>query len=464
MNKLLIAYLLLWSCCGISQTVCGENQQGINTKFYVTPGSYTLPPNTYDEDTQHVFNVTFHVVYNDDGVTRTNSLGQPGISIGFDEIMEAIRNLNVNFNQFNIFFKYRGFDQINESDYLIIENSTELTALNNSTYADPTSLNVFIINGGVIGAAARPLVFDDNFFVKEWTIVHEFGHKFGLLHPNVSNPGCLNTEHSPRVPGTGFNADVKGDRVVDTHVPVPLSFFDANWNYTGGAVDCQGVPIVPVTLNGFLIKPDYSNFMYAEDDEVTLDPYFSPGQGKKMRENIIGYWAAEYNAVRNTVISLYQPYAVTTHAGTTIVSTTNNGDGTATICRNTIVEKRFQKGFDYVFPNNIAPDPINVGIDLLPIVHQSCSFPTIINQLDPVTSQVSGPCVRVRPTCTIEPITGGRIASTRNMGSMNLTEKLLSKSEINDPNLYDNLQAGYYHIIKRVTSSGAIVEEVMYKR
>lgn len=103
-NKLIFFFLLFSSQVFCQSFVCGENQQEIIDKFNMqNTSTNSLTPPNYDATTKYVFNVFYHVVYNDDGVTRTNYLGDPGIIIGFEEIMNSIRDLNINFNQFNIF-------------------------------------------------------------------------------------------------------------------------------------------------------------------------------------------------------------------------------------------------------------------------------------------------------------------------------------------------------------------------
>jgi len=75
-------------------------------------------------------------------------------------------------------------DQVNDSNYLIIETTTELNQLKSSQYSIAEAINIYIINGGVYGASARTTVFDDDIFVDPWSQCHEMGHYFGLLHPD----------------------------------------------------------------------------------------------------------------------------------------------------------------------------------------------------------------------------------------------------------------------------------------
>jgi len=101
-NYLLSCIVVLCMGNGFSQNLkCGENQNEISKNFLIQ-NSESIQI-TDDPSVRHVFNVMYHVVYNDDGLTRTNLLGQQGLTIGENEVLQSIKNLNVAFNQFNIF-------------------------------------------------------------------------------------------------------------------------------------------------------------------------------------------------------------------------------------------------------------------------------------------------------------------------------------------------------------------------
>lgn len=467
MKKLyFIAILSLIVFPVFSQTLqCGEDDQELFNHFYTIPANSNYTNSTYDATTKHVFNVRFHVIYNDDGVTRTNNLGDPGIPIGFNEVMNAIRDLNVNFNQFNIFFKYWGYDQINETDYLNLETLEELNQLR-TNYSTPDAINIFILNGAAWGAPSRSGFLDDDWFIRPWTQVHEMGHNFGLSHVYAANNGIC--EHATRVPGPNFNATTAGDWILDT-LPVgnaDNTYFNSNCDYTGGAIGCYNEPIQATTLtNGYFISgPPFYNFLNAEEVNSACSPIFTPGQGVKMRENIVGFWAAQYNAHRNTVESLYQPFEEMAFGGNTVISVDDLGDGTAEVCRNLKVRHRFQKGFTYVFPDNDGnPDLINFGVDDIPEnVNHDFNYNLIINQIDPVTEGEVLICSRGQ-FCITEPFVSGDDLVTDFLGSYNFSMQHWDHLQVADPNLYNQLERNKYHIIKKYTESGYVFEVTLYR-
>ena len=451
-----------------SQFVCGENQEDIMNKF-----DFQQNPSLVQDDpsVKHVFNVRFHVVYNDDGITRDNN-GVAGLDIGFEECMNAIRDYNIAFNPFNIYFKYYGFDQVNETQYMTIDTNQEYSDIVNSTYSVPDAINIYIINGSVIGACARVHVLDDDCFIEPWTICHEMGHKFLLAHPNyIGNTTCEHNERDYTEPG--FNADVTGDQVVDTHCYTPVQFYNSNCDYIGGYADCQNTPIVANTTHeGTMIYPTFQNYMYSYNSNILsglgvtcpLIPVFTTGQGTRMREAIIGFWASEYDTYRNTVQSLYQPFETINIPGSVIVSTQDLGNGTAKVCRNILEKHRFQKGFEYVFPDNLTPDPLTAGVNDLPEdINHTYNYRVIINQVNPLVEEVVEVICTRGVICNIETIVGGKDLITDFIGSYNFTIEEWDKLKVNDPNLYDQLEGGKYHVIRKETESGGVIEVTLYK-
>ena len=136
--------------CGVSNNLSYETlrvQPNVDSPW-------TSQENTFcDTITRYVFNVNFHVVYKSDS-TRV-------IPIGENEALNAIKYLNKGFNQFNIFFKYRGIHKIIDDE----TDSYDLFNLDNTsrswihqTYKIPNSFNIYVVEGGVSGAAARAMV------------------------------------------------------------------------------------------------------------------------------------------------------------------------------------------------------------------------------------------------------------------------------------------------------------------
>ena len=183
-----------------------------------------------------------------------------------------------------------------------------------------------------------------------------------------------------------------------------------------------------------------------------------------MREAIVGYWSASYNAQMNTIESLYQPFEAITFAGNTVISIEDLEDGTANVCRNLKVKHRFQKGFDYVFPDNDGNPDLNVfGVNDLPEnINHDLNYDVIINQIDPNTEGTVLLCTRGQ-FCEIEPFISGIDIKTDFLGSYNFTVEEWDRLKVSDPNLYQYLESNKYHIIKKETDKGVIYQVTIYK-
>ncbi|WP_298397774.1 hypothetical protein [Flavobacterium sp.] len=421
-----------------------------------------------------MFNVRFHVVYNDDGVTRTNSNGVPGLTIGFEEVMNAIRDLNVNFNQFNIFFKYYGFDTINNTTFLNYGNTTSYGNMI-STHNIPEAFNIYILNqvGGAAAVAGYywPFsIFDDNWFIRPWTLCHEMGHSFGLLHTFFSSGECEHAVRTPTPLGTPFNlqynADVAGDQIKDTFPFLSSTFSDNNCNYTGGATDCRGSIINSQTVNGFFITGSPSNnFMTTESEDILCNPSFTPEQGIRMR-NAFNIVPERYDSKRNSIQSLYEPFERIKVLGA-IKSVVDNNNGTATVCTYYSERFRFQKGFNYVFPENELPDLVNYNpYDLPDIQLPAFNCPLIIQQLGMQNGQYPiGNALTIDKgyICEIQQIIGGSDTITDDLGGYIFTVEEWDSLKASNPNFYELLESNKYHIIKKETEKGVMIQVVLYK-
>jgi hypothetical protein len=72
-------------------------------------------------------------------------------------------------------------------------------------------------------------------------------------------------------------------------------------------------------------------------------------------------------------------------------------------------------------------------------------------------------CWRGATRCALEPMAGGKLYSTQNLGSMILTETILTATELENPNLIQNLEPHTYNIIQQTTMRGETKSETIYK-
>lgn len=467
----------------------------LDPNYVETPASIlnssTQNPNTTD---QYVFNVKFHIVKNDDGSGVTADYGE-------NEVMNAIMIMNTNFNQFNIFFKYKGFDVINSTSFMKVRvanfPNTNLThptfeqllefsktGMTNPVY-DYNAMNLFIVEGldystispfnsMVRGAAKMPgidSVYGHNYFLSN-TLPHEIAHNFKLLH-TYHDYGTPNCEHVASGPTDDYyNSNTHGDRIEDTkasflfggnYVNQATCSFQNLTNY----LDCNETPYVDVPVKNYMGSMNpcqnlQSNYLPGNGE-------FTSGQGTAMRNFISEYYNHPNNFwgfsnAKNTIESLYQPFESIPFGGNTIRSVTNNNDGTAEVCRNMLIKHRFQKGFDYVFTNVNPSDPSSATLINLPeIIYTTYTFGVQINQVNPeIINDVFVDCHR-EPFCQTEDFVKGLVVSTKVLGSMNLTLEELNEIQVKDPELFDKLLSEYYHIINKETSSGAVNQIIIYK-
>jgi hypothetical protein len=204
---------------------------------------------------------------------------------------------------------------------------------------------------------------------------------------------------------------------------------------------------------------------------------FTPGQGQRMREKLLGNIVAPdptsqsnfYNKLNlfhdgtPNISVLYQPFQ-SSRLATGIASTTDNGNGTATVCRNYVSSNyRFQPGFDYEFPEEDSPNFTAFNTTQTPlIVSPRFNCPVKILQLSNDIGEAPTVCRGVY--CVEESFLFGKKYSTQILGSMNMTEEDLDAIQVKDPDLYAKLMSQYYHILKKTTTSGAEVQQIIFKQ
>ncbi len=184
-----------------------------------------------DMDTKYVFKVKVHFIKSDDGTYPANHTA---------EVMEAktldiVAALNMNFNDFKIYFKYTDYNVINDSRLLDFDNhyyGEDVPLIYDwqndilppaNTLLDDEYIDIFIVDRfvnfqsqtevgslgfmfsfnnyehplqdvenrfiairdvDISGKAVLPVVDDENIIPNglEYTLIHEMGHYFGLYH------------------------------------------------------------------------------------------------------------------------------------------------------------------------------------------------------------------------------------------------------------------------------------------
>lgn len=499
--------------------------------------------------TPMVFNIKINIFNRENG---TNWCTRNNIAFGDQQFQEIVKDLNINFNQFNIFFKYKGFQIYGGDDgngnLTMIENSTDNI---NGIYArqnqmvdlcekDVINLNFVdqlltpfntITNElqhtyqyvKAIASIGRPILIfslpsyfgvrsvgngseQDFRFDKNFVVCHEMGHTLGLHHifenfkqpTNPIYPTFISENVSRNPTDALFNANIAGDMITDT--PAVGNF--PPWIYDTDICQAQPNPTFMsenVDINGTYLDFEnikYGNFMSYSYDDVgtsfnhtgclgisnsTKNYTFTAGQGAFMRNYILnnvpaalvvgntGILTVNITQAITSVGSLYKPYERLKIISQNILSTTDNGNGTAKVCRGYTEQFKFQMGFNYQFPENQSPDLFNYTIIEIPNISlPAFNCPVVIAQLVPgltnlTTNLGEAETICRGQVCTDEAFIGGIVLSTEELLDMNVTIEQLNTIQVKDPELFDRLLSQRYYKLKKETSSGAKTESVFYK-
>ncbi len=381
---------------------------------------------------------------------------------GENEIMEILKDMNINFNPHNIFFKYKGFDvSYNSNVSNGLQNGTTISSLGLHDY---NTYNIYFVNYTHVGHAyatqgntSAVFSFHTMSDINRVQVLgHELGHCFNLLHV-FNNFNYSECEHVTRdVNSPLYNANVAGDLIHDTPAQDSNPWFtNCVYNFNLNSTDCTGEPYVDVVPANYLGNNAHS----------TCGFHFTPGQVLRMRTYLQNPSMPHVLQTFNTIESLYEPFEIDYIPSNEIVSveTSELGEGFALVCRINTMKHRFQKSFDYlVDPDEKSINPINYSINELPEIAEIGNYKLTIFQVDhEITKPLNlySRCV----VCNDEPYVGGNIISTEFMGSYNFTQQTLNQIQVSDPNLLQNLESEKYHIIKKETESGAIKQTTIYK-
>lgn len=494
MKKILITSLLFLFSFSYSQSFSCRT-----TGFIPHSSNFNRPsiPDPVDPDstTPLVLNAYFTLFKDGNGHTVIDNWDGTGVSsVGTNEqvenrFLECIKILNIQFNQYHIYFKYTGFRvETTAAQTLANFSGDNWTAFD--TYREPNAMNFYVLNtnfnsdtqnraigGTEVILPINNLVPQNSGFLY-YSLVHSVAHNLSLYHTYevgshfLDIPGneqiiaATQCERVNRIPNDNpniYNADIAGDEVTDTEAqPLLSGSCSSGYAYDPNNQNCYQEPYSDDIIVGNFMSN--SVFFYDCWD-------FSQGQITRMRNYIrnnttnYGYLLGTDSA-RTDVAALYEPFDAQVIQGD-IVSTEDQPDnGGAWVCRSQKLRLRFQPGFKQTF-HGVTNGPITqiqdqqfnydnsfdhgIGVEIPSISNN------IIEGIGVISSITS-------LSCGFESYVSGTVYSTAVLGSMNITVKELNEIEAKDPELYNKLMEQYYYILKKITASGAKTEQTFYKQ
>ena len=503
----LLSFLMSGENLAISQEsfVCGFEEN-----VYQTPSgifSCSTDPAFLDTFELKVFKIHFWQVNDPYGNTTVDG------ELTENLILESVAKLNIEYNQYRIFFKYTGFSTFNSPfDVQIREYDQDGDCYNTEIFdqdgysvlhacqvdemfdyaessgaKDPNAFNVYVPRelqslGGRAQEKGRTTVVVPIIHLTDNVLIHEIGHCLGLSHTHEFYYSC-NCERAD-----GSNSCDTGDRVADTNA-VPnfrneFCYFETNsgdcgsdickgdntqeyynildypyCDYIGFNFDCTGAPY---TIN----TDDVKNYM-AYTKSLCSDR-FTIGQGIRMLETIAWDPYYEFGDAETGIDQLFLPYkGQYYHAGPAPDPHT---------------QPLFQPGFDYTFvacscENQDSYDCVNGPCDFDQNGFQS--YTIIIDQVDKYETDYHSITHPNHSSIYIAQLddVGNRMCydnynKSASFGSItqfndgvfntNVSVVPQDSTQINNPSLIDNLDPGLY-VIDKIYDDGSQQQSVLQK-
>jgi len=287
--QILLAIMLCTIIVHAQKPECGSIFNLPEYELYIQKDKTLLRANRLSNGEVIYFPVQYHIF--------KNSSGNMALSTAETQIMTNI--LNSAYENANIqFYSCSDVEVITNNNYFNLNKSLELGL---SEYDNPNAINVYICNtindGKIAGYSYFPWqninrIFIAKDYAKKTTIVHEFGHYFGLLHTHETYYGMEFID--------GSNCGTAGDKLCDTPADPKL---DDN------TVDCDCIYIGNQYLNGLPYSPDTKNYMSYSRRECRTK--FSEGQINVVRKYATStrYHLANTKSIDNQTITKNETYS-----------------------------------------------------------------------------------------------------------------------------------------------------------
>ncbi len=363
-------------------------------EFSETPFTHSIDPEDLASFGPVVFNIYFWQV-NEFGGNNEKPLTE-------QIVLNAVANLNIEFNPANIFFKYRGFGELDSPEHVTYVNyelnsSGELTCVIHNEIDDTNgygilnhcqtgdllehaqnigaykedAFNVYVPYGtdNFAGKSAflETYLFVPTVNLTNPVLIHEVGHNFALFHTETGwtsltengepDPNYEDCEHVTRNTDDEdyYNADVKGDQIPDT-AAVP-NFRNEYCILNDTEADCsteeEGYKFHWIDDCSYIGEnadcqgtpfeigdSDVQNFMHANTKKECRNN-FSIGQYIRMREANNWDPYGTYQEAITDIASLYEPYKGEYYIAGPLP--------------NNYIPPHFQPGFEYRFVECESP-------------------------------------------------------------------------------------------------------------